>query len=394
LDGGLFLWAKEITSIFGEIKKMRKTIIFLLILFFLSLLCFGEPNNISEELYNSVHFAENGNDIVVELVKIKNLLGNGANPNWINSESRPAMGGESILSRHVDLVSYYAKDPNTIQKGVQAIKLLFNHGAKIQYCDRIILFSPIAAGKYEIVALLLENGVSASAKIEGMQAIEWAAHYGSDEVYNVLIEHGAKPLTQKEKSLYHFIHLARDADTENIAKMDMLLKDGININDKNSRGEGAITEAVSFAWYDAGRYVMVNYLIEKGVDINRSHKVDGVNQTALHAAVYGTHFTLNNDISKYEKEESRNRLENAQFYCRKVLEDLIRAGAHISARDEYERTPLHIAAKYNNLVAAEILIKAGAKLMDKDSKGKTPLDYAESAEMIKLLKDQGAKEIP
>ena len=146
--------------------------------------------------------------------------------------------------------------------------------------------------------------------------------------------------------------------------------------------------------YDAGRYVMVNYLIEKGVDINRSHKVDGVNQTALHAAVYGTHFTLNNDISKYEKEESRNRLENAQFYCRKVLEDLIRAGAHISARDEYERTPLHIAAKYNNLVAAEILIKAGAKLMDKDSKGKTPLDYAESAEMIKLLKDQGAKEIP
>jgi hypothetical protein len=39
-----------------------------------------------------------------------------------------------------------------------------------------------------------------------------------------------------------------------------------------------------------------------------------------------------------------------------------------------------------------MLIEAGSKIMPKDDKGKTPLDYAESAEMIKLLKDHGAKE--
>jgi len=364
---------------------MRKIIMFF---FFLPLLCFGEPNNISEELYNSIHFAENGNDIVVELDKIKNLLGNGADPNWINTEYKKF---ESVLHQYVDLVCI-SQDPNTVQKGVQAIKLLFEHGAKLQYCDRAILFSPIADNQSQIVKLLLKNGANATAKIEGMQLIEWAAHYGSEEVYNLLMKHGAKPLTKKKKSLYHFIQLAGEADTKNIAKMNMLLKDGISINGENSRGEGALTEAVSFIWYNADRYLMVNYLIEKGVDINRSYKVRGVNQTALHAAVYGTHFALTRDISKYEKEEIKKRTENSQFFCRKVLEDLIRAGAHISARDEYERTPLHIAAKYNNLVAAKMLIDGGAKLMDKDEDGKTPLDYAESAKMIKLLKSHGAKE--
>lgn len=56
-------------------------------------------------------------------------------------------------------------------------------------------------------------------------------------------------------------------------------------------------------------------------------------------------------------------------------------------------TPLHIAAKQNDIYMATTLIKAGAKIMPKDDTGKTPLDYAESAEMIKLLKSHGAKEL-
>jgi ankyrin repeat protein len=64
----------------------------------------------------------------------------------------------------------------------------------------------------------------------------------------------------------------------------------------------------------------------------------------------------------------------------------------VSRQDNTGRTPLHIAAKYNNLYAADKLLKAGCKIMTKDFKGKTPLDLAESKEMIKLLKKYGAKE--
>jgi uncharacterized protein len=70
----------------------------------------------------------------------------------------------------------------------------------------------------------------------------------------------------------------------------------------------------------------------------------------------------------------------------------LRHGALVSARDGSGMTPLHIAAQKNNIVGAKRLIKAGAKIMPRDNKGKTPLDYAESAEMIKLLKAHGAKE--
>jgi hypothetical protein len=46
----------------------------------------------------------------------------------------------------------------------------------------------------------------------------------------------------------------------------------------------------------------------------------------------------------------------------------------------------------NNIIGARMLIEAGSKIMPRDDKGKTPLHYAESAEMIKLLKSHGAKE--
>jgi hypothetical protein len=47
---------------------------------------------------------------------------------------------------------------------------------------------------------------------------------------------------------------------------------------------------------------------------------------------------------------------------------------------------------FDNVRAAEILIHQGAKVMPRDKQGKSPLDYAESAAMIKLLKDNGAVE--
>jgi len=44
------------------------------------------------------------------------------------------------------------------------------------------------------------------------------------------------------------------------------------------------------------------------------------------------------------------------------------------------------------VIAAEQLIEANAKVNSQDDSGKTPLDYAESGDLINLLKRSGAKD--
>ncbi len=71
---------------------------------------------------------------------------------------------------------------------------------------------------------------------------------------------------------------------------------------------------------------------------------------------------------------------------------ILEAGAKVSGMDTNDMAPLHWATKADNLRAAEILIEAGSGISPRDKMGKQPLDYAESAAMIKRLKDHGAKE--
>jgi ankyrin repeat protein len=109
----------------------------------------------------------------------------------------------------------------------------------------------------------------------------------------------------------------------------------------------------------------------------------------LHCAIKESSLIFEIEIKKEIKNE---RMKDSPVYARLVIESLLRHGALVSARDSDGMTPLHIAAEKNNIIGAKMLIEAGSKIMPKDDKGKTPLDYAESAEMIKLLKDHGAKE--
>jgi ankyrin repeat protein len=97
--------------------------------------------------------------------------------------------------------------------------------------------------------------------------------------------------------------------------------------------------------------------------------------------------------SRTLNEPTRNGVPDLmQSRAEEVLAALLRAGAKVSGMDSQNRTPLHFAAKFDNLRAAEVLIVEGAKVMSRDKLMKTPLDYAESAPMIKLLKANGATE--
>lgn len=127
----------------------------------------------------------------------------------------------------------------------------------------------------------------------------------------------------------------------------------------------------------------VHYLLDAGADPNMSGKGGlGLHDPAppLHHAVWNTSLIF------------KSRAAHDPLCSKMILSELIKRGAHVSSRDSVGRTPLHIAAERNHLFAAQLLLEAGAKVKPRDETGKTPLDFAESGEMIKLLKSHGGTE--
>ena len=70
---------------------------------------------------------------------------------------------------------------------------------------------------------------------------------------------------------------------------------------------------------------------------------------------------------------------------------LIANDAHVNAKDKNGDTPLHTAALRGHTAVAKVFIAKGADVNAKDKDGDTPLDGAASPQMVKLLKQHGAK---
>ncbi|MFH1283314.1 MAG: ankyrin repeat domain-containing protein [bacterium] len=381
---------KNFLKILLEKGEAMKIFIFTLILSFI-LISTGftaESDKWTQLLYDSIRsdrYADRyGEDTVVDIDNIKLALANGANPNWITSR-----GGhkESIIEHYVYLVSK-SNNPNITEKGIEAIKMLFEHKAKLQYCDDTILYFPIYSGKHEIVKILLEKGASATFwpahEIDmgrGITPIEVATDRGHEKIIELLVNYGAKRLSEKDAIQRRFIE---DVFFGTVSRLEELIKKGADVNTPNRQGETALLNILrnsSAYYYDSGAHKMVMYLLGIGADVNLKGKgILGVT-LPLHEAIYSSHF-----LFKYKKGDT------SSLYAEKILQELIKKGAFVSAQDKEGKTPLHIAAEYNHLYAARLLLESGSKVMPKDKSGKTPLDYAESAEMIKLLKEYGAKE--
>ncbi|MCA4775311.1 ankyrin repeat domain-containing protein [Wolbachia endosymbiont of Mansonella ozzardi] len=70
---------------------------------------------------------------------------------------------------------------------------------------------------------------------------------------------------------------------------------------------------------------------------------------------------------------------------------LIVKHSDINAKDNIERTALHYAAYFNDADMVELLLKAEAKTNIKDNNGKKPLSFAQSKEIIDLLRGPPAR---
>jgi ankyrin repeat protein len=250
-------------------------------------------------------------------------------------------------------------------------KLLFAAGAKIGRYDKALLFFPIAKGNVELVGLLINEGASVSSDLEGYTAPELAKKYGQDAVYQLLVSRGGIPVDSRSSAQLAFVHAAEYRDIEGMARA---LKDGARINDLANK-QTALIEAVKLQTYKQSEAEAIWWLLDHGADPNRKNESGDL---PLHMFVVASKYTIEQPTSKPLAEETLTRL--------------LKVGAKVSGMDSTGRSPLHVAAEVDNIWMAEVLIKQGAKLMARDNTGKTPLDLAESAPMIKLLKQAGATE--
>ena len=323
----------------------------------------------------------------LDVTGVRAALDKGANPNGVygscNSER-----GFSVIGQLAMAVPYENVE-GAEKRGVEILEMLFKAGAKLQPCDQGILFSPVVNGSALFTEALLNNGVSPTREFDpgdgDTTPMEIAVEKGQTNIIKLLEKHGVPALEPRDAAQVMLIGAADDSD---IPRMEDAIDNGADVNGRNRHGVTALIKAChsSSSLLAPDRYsAAVLYLLKKGADPTVQGS-DGIGQTtALHSAIYMSSFLK-------QRQEKNERLKDARAQYRAVIEALLKHGALVSARDWDGQTPLHIAAKRNNVVGAQMLIDAGCKISPTDREGKTPLDYAESAEMIKLLRDHGAKE--
>jgi hypothetical protein len=278
-------------------------------------------------------------------------------------------------------LSDIGRDVTANVQRLEAARLLIRSGARLGSADRGILYSPIAGGDLALVRLLIEIGASPLAPIEGVTPPEIAVSHNQKAIYDYLITRGGIPVDSASAAQIRLIAAAADGD---MYVMDDALTAGAEINRIGPNGQTALIAAVNFGVYTPAAANGVDWLLDRGADPNveGESQFKGVAGLPLHIFVAMT-------AAEFTGLPGR---PDAKALAEHTLAHLLAAGAKVSGMDSIGRTPLHVAAEFDNVGAAKVLIQAGARVMARDERGRTPLDYAESSAMIRLLKANGATE--
>jgi ankyrin repeat protein len=343
---------------------------------------------------------------------VRAALAKGANPNVKRFEKSP-LGGviltpvllSAVLGQPAKdgwLLAGSDKDEwagvgQSIDETRTAIaKALFDAGASLVRLDdvsRSILWNTsIRMGNVGLIGLLIDHGASVSKKIvpEDVTPSELALMDGRQGAYALLVSHGGSPVDGASSAQFALLAAAERSD---VAAMERAINGGAHIN-KVIDDQTALLVAVAGCIYTEAQVSAVRWLLDHGADPNVGSRFD----LPLHRFVFSSSYTLTN-LNELREEELRATTQTSarQFdgqrvraLHREVLIRLLKAGANVSTINNYGWTPLHYAARFDNLMAAEILIMEGAKISERDGNFKTPLDYAETGAMIELLKSNGA----
>ncbi|XP_041781174.1 uncharacterized protein LOC121598418 [Anopheles merus] len=205
-----------------------------------------------------------------------------------------------------------------------------------------------------MVALLLERGVDASPTDDtGRTAYEWAVQGNSLRIAKVFAKH-QRTLRSSGAIASHPLTIA--IEQRNVRMLKFLLRNGCSFTSESL----CLIKAVYTRSLELVRYIVE--LCKPALQYR-----DPYDSTPLHVAI--------------------------AIECNEIAAYLIESGADINAISKFGDTPLHVAARHGNIVAARMLILKYAAVDERNASGLTALMqamYSRQLDIMKLLIGAGA----
>ncbi|AGA67448.1 ankyrin repeat-containing protein [Brachyspira pilosicoli P43/6/78] len=273
------------------------------------------------------------------------------------------------------------------KKDYDMVKYLLDKGANPNTANnekKTALMIAIANNNFDISKLLIQQGANINTKDEyGYTALMRAAMIGSYEMVKFLLENGANINTKDNDGntvLYYNIYYAgygEEERLENAKKIfNLLIKYGADVNTKNNYGASLLNISYRASTALVQNREMFKVLVENGFDLES--RIDG-----------GEHSPDDYDYTPLMIAAAINDYDMVKF--------LVEKGADVNAKTHSEyssvETPLllsldyeHIESRYDeNSSVAEYLINNGADINVTNEDGETPLMYASKLHNIKVI---------
>lgn len=299
-----------------------------------------------------------------------------------------------IVKRGVDINSPISDDDNLtplevmiIRRQPEQVKGAIELGADVNKESEhgSPLFRAVGHGNVETIKVLIDAGADLNAKHEfNRTPLNWAIANGNLEVVKVLMEAGAKspytPSNEEYETSDAFTDLIYNCKAGEHMRVKAAILAGVPVNGVDFSGRGPLVVAAHH-----GKIECVKALLEAGADINMecatstdlSWKISPLMASVENLEIMKLLISKGARVNQHEPELGYTALHIASLHGNHLsVEELLKAGANINAKNALNYTPLMKAAEEGNLKTVQVLLSHGANIKAKDIDGETALSKA------------------